>query len=467
MQFAQAFVSVAVLCTVVGCSDPDDEGPPLGGGGEATSDGGQAGGDEAPTAGGQAPTAGGQAPTAGGQAPTAGGQAGGGPAPSAGGAGPLETGGTGPTDEPNPTAAGAGGSGGAPSDDEGQQDEDANSAGRSLPTPDCPQPAELGVHIVGRHDGCQAGAVRYSWSGSGFVARFEGTGLRFTQSGNSVEYTVIVDGTQQPKLLTTSGEGTYAVASELSPGEHTVEVYRRGEASFGASVLLSVEAIEGQLLTPPPAPERRIEIFGDSITCGYGNEGIDASCSFTADTENHYLTYGAILARHFEAELSTVAWSGKGAVVNYNGDMGTTLTDMVDRAEPNSASSVWDYRLAQPADLVIVNLGTNDYSTDHDPSSAEFQSGYEQLLSTLRARYPDAYILCTLGPLLGGSDLDTARANIAAAVAARNDAGDARVQTYELAPNNPDPGCDWHPSLATHEAMADELKPVVATALGW
>jgi hypothetical protein len=40
----------------------------------------------------------------------------------------------------------------------------------------CPIP-DMGVRFVGRVDGCDANAVRYAWSGSGFVARFSGTGV--------------------------------------------------------------------------------------------------------------------------------------------------------------------------------------------------------------------------------------------------------------------------------------------------
>jgi hypothetical protein len=89
------------------------------------------------------------------------------------------------------------------------------------------------------------------------------------------------------------------------------------------------------------------------------------------------------------------------------------------------------------------------------------------MLTTLRERYPLAMILCTIGPLLSGNDLALARGNISAAVAARAAAGDRAVWVDELAPDNPSPGCDYHPSLATHAAMASELVPVVSAALGW
>ncbi len=330
----------------------------------------------------------------------------------------------------------------------------------------CPDPVDLGVHLVGRHDGCDETGVRMAWSGTGFVAHFSGTGLRISQSGAAVQYTVLVDGELGANLLTTRGTDTYDVVSGLAEGEHTVEVYRRGEASFGVTTLQGVEAVDGELLAPPAPPARRIEIVGDSITCGYGNEGADTSCSFSADTENHYLAYGAVLARAQDAEVSTIAWSGRGVVVNYGGDTASPpMPAYFERAVPQDSSTVWAF--SWEPDTVIVNLGTNDYSTDNDPEAEVFIDGYEALLLNIRQRYPNAYILCTIGPLLSGADLSTARANIAAAVTNRNDAGDDRVATYELTANNPSPGCDWHPSIATHSAMADELSVPLASALGW
>lgn len=355
----------------------------------------------------------------------------------------------------NSGGGGSTGSGGAP-----------GSGGAQLALPSCKTTADLGVRLIGRHDGCTAGAVRQAWSGTGFLARFEGTGLSIDQDGPSVEYTVVVDGAVQTKVVTAEGRTTTAIVTGLTAGEHLVEVYRRGEASFGATTLYGIDVAGGQLLSAPTAKARQIEIIGDSITCGYGNEGADVNCGFSADTENHYMTYGALLARGYDAELSTVAWSGRGVVSNYGGEAGPTLPDLYERAIPDDTSSVWDFGATQPA-LVVINLGTNDYSTDNDPSDEAFIAGYVALLTSIRARYPAAAILCTVGPLLSGTDLDTARANIAAAVTVRANAGDDLVRSVNMTTQNQNPGCDWHPSIPTHTAMADELAPVVADFLGW
>ena len=102
---------------------------------------------------------------------------------------------------------------------------------------------------------------------------------------------------------------TTPIAQGLAAGTHVVELYRRTEASQGEAQFLGFDFGSGKLLSPPAAKARRIELVGDSISCGYGDEGANQSCPFTADTENHYLSYGALAARAVDAELITVAWS--------------------------------------------------------------------------------------------------------------------------------------------------------------
>ncbi|MEY4551336.1 MAG: hypothetical protein RL685_7531 [Pseudomonadota bacterium] len=341
--------------------------------------------------------------------------------------------------------------------------------GASLPPPD-PLP---GVRFIGRVDttssaGFDGTGARFAWSGSGVVARFSGSQVAVRLVGGQ-QFTVLVDGVLQPTLTPTGGLDV--LASGLAFGEHTVELYRRTEANQGESQLLGFDFGDGAQLAPPPLPERRVELVGDSITAGYGNEGADMSCPFTPETENHYLTYGALAARQLGAEVSTVAWSGKGVVCNY-GDDPTSCSDPLPpyygRTLPARADSVWDFNEWQPQ-AVVINLGTNDFSTTSDPTQAEFETAFGTLLERIRSGYPEALILATVGPLLNGTDLSTARSYIANVVQARNTAGDARVKSFELAPTNAADGygCDYHPSLRTHEIMGEALTAVLRTELGW
>jgi lysophospholipase L1-like esterase len=331
------------------------------------------------------------------------------------------------------------------------------SGGGSAATPE--------VAFIGRTDKSEPGVVKFAWSGSGIVFRFEGTDASVTLDDAAKFFTVLVDGQLGPNLQTTGGKSSYVVASGLAPGEHEVRLYRRTEASFGATRFFGVELGAGKLLAPPPKAPRTIEIIGDSITCGYGNEGPDQFCNFSADTENHYLTYGAIAARNLNADLVTVAWSGKGVIYNYGDNKDDPMPALYDRTLPASAASAWDFSI-QP-DAVVINLGTNDFSTDDDPSEAQFRGAYEALLAHLREKYPSAFILALVPTLLSGSDLTTAESYVKKAVATRNAAGDMNVEAHSMAIQSDGWGCDWHPSLKTHAFMGQALTDTLKDRMGW
>ncbi len=322
-------------------------------------------------------------------------------------------------------------------------------------------PAEPAIHWVGRTDTSDPSRTRVGWSGGGFVVRFDGTGVSARMDDAARYFTVVVDGAVQPNLATSPGEQDYAIATGLAPGEHTVEVYRRTEGSFGPTSFVSVD-IEGELLAPPPV-ERRIEIIGDSITCGYGNEGA-SPCSFSAETENHYMTYGAIAARAVGAELSTVAWSGKGIIYNYGNDTNEPLPYVYDRTLATDGALVWDF--AWQPDVVAVNLGTNDFSTDGDPTQELFVGAYTDFAAHLRSVYPNAYILL-LAPSLFGDELTMVEGYLQQVVDNRIAANDTQIDWANINVEWIGSGCDGHPTVATHEGMAGRLVEELGLHLGW
>ncbi len=324
-------------------------------------------------------------------------------------------------------------------------------------------PATPEVRFIGRVE--TNGQERtFAWSGTAIAFRFEGTDASITLDDDGRFFTLLVDG-QEQLLPTSSGEQSYTLASGLTPGEHEIWLHRRTEALFGNTRFIDLDLGGGTLLPPPPPAARRIEIIGDSITCGYGNEGADEFCDFSASTENHYLTYGAIAARNLGAELSTVAWSGKGIIYNYGDDKNEPMPELYARTLPQDASSSWDFSW-QP-DVVVINLGTNDFSTDGDPSEGEFAGAYEAFLADIRNRNQTAHILCVIPTLLGGNDLANAKAYIEQAVAARNAAGDDKVKAVALSFDQSGWGCDYHPSLETHASMGAALTAELQAWLGW
>jgi hypothetical protein len=100
---------------------------------------------------------------------------------------------------------------------------------------------------------------------------------------------------------------------------------------------------------------------------------------------------------------------------------------------------------------------------------------YVAFLVVLRARYPDAAIVCALAPMLtdeyppGTMSRTKAAQYIRGAVEERRHAGDRRVSYFAFAAQRPSEGfgADYHPSAATQRRMADELVAELRLLMGW
>jgi lysophospholipase L1-like esterase len=329
------------------------------------------------------------------------------------------------------------------------------------PTPPAPAPT---VKLVGRFDTSDPAAIRFAWPGSMIAARFKGTGIsaRLKDDGNN-RFQVLIDGEPKAVLKTDRTKESYTLAEGLTEGVHDVAIYKRTEAKVGEVAFLGFDA-QGSILPPPPPGERRMELIGDSITAGYGNEGPGAVCTFNPAEENQYATYGAIAARALNAEHVTIAWSGKTI-----GEM----TDYYERTLPSRPESVWDFKAWTPQ-LVVMNIGTNNFAT-YDPGETRYVRIYSNLYDRVRKAYPQAFIMCLLGPMLtdvyppGKQNLTLARKYMKAAIEKIKASGETNFEYVELPEQNHANGlgCGFHPSLKTHKLMADRVVAVAKERLGW
>jgi lysophospholipase L1-like esterase len=327
------------------------------------------------------------------------------------------------------------------------------------------------VHTAGRVK-ASGDTVRYSWPGIYFEGRFRGTGVGIVLNDSAADYAVQIDGSTVATLVT-PGQTTRWV-NGLSDAEHTVRLVKRSESPWSTSEFGGfVAAPGGAILTRPAARSRQIEFIGDSLTVGYGNTSTSRDCpgDQVSRTTNTDLSYGALTARGLSADYQINAYSGRGMVRNYNGgDPGTSYRTYYDRALQNVAGDVWDPGTWRPQ-LVVVYLGTNDFSTALNPGepwttpdglAADYRSAYGDFLQKLRTRYGTGTTIVAVG---AGSFAD----DVQQVVQARTGAGDSRVRYWMLDSTGLDfLGCDWHYSTRDHQIVADRFRTFVdGLGLSW
>jgi lysophospholipase L1-like esterase len=325
------------------------------------------------------------------------------------------------------------------------------------------------VHFV--HTGV---SIRFSFEGSICVVHLKNRSTGKDKEGNFYKnyYTVIVDN-GKPQLYSVSNDMEKIKLKGLSSGVHEVVIFKRTEALVGEGIFEGIDIEKDKKLIPVEKKSRKIEFIGNSITCGYGNEGTSKECPFSPETENAYMAYGALVSRKLNADYSAVAYSGRGMYRNYDGTTTNTMSLIYDRIYPDSiASPKWDAKKYQP-DLVVVNLGTNDFAKGV-PDSVIFVNTYVNFLKRLRNYYPTATILCIEGPMMNDSypvgvkAFTKVKNYIIASKEKMKQVGDSKIYTFFLSPQEEgDYGCDWHPNIKRHEKMAEELTKEVKTLMKW
>jgi lysophospholipase L1-like esterase len=331
-------------------------------------------------------------------------------------------------------------------------------------------PDDPNITLIGRFDKRDPAGPRCAWSGSSIRVKFSGAAANVLLKDAGADFVQVLIDEKPTRVLALKPDQTvYEAAAGLSDGEHTLELFKRSEA-FGSNIqLLGFQLEAGKKLLPaPPAAKRRIELIGDSITCGYGNESANQNEHFTPATENNYLAYGPLAARAVKADCVEIAWSGKKLAPD------NTIVELYDLALPVDKASTWDFSKWIP-DAVIINLGTNDFGPGN-PDEKMWTTAYQNFVAHIRKNYPKAHIFLAVGSMMSDAwpkdrnALTTIKNYINSVIDAEAKAGDKNIHFLEFTPQDGTAdglGGDWHPSLKTHQKMADKLVEALKKELKW
>ena len=323
------------------------------------------------------------------------------------------------------------------------------------------------VKIDGRthFDGNNALVLRNSASGFEVYTTSSQLTMNYSVSATpATEYLKVwVDGVEKVLTLTATSATDVVLAGGMQAGvQHHIKVAKMNEAynavrdQSGAATACNIYVnsltclSNGTIEAAPTAKDLKIELFGDSISCGYGINDTSANLWYAADKEDATSTFAYQTAQALDADINVVAHQGWGIMRTNNnsmwGDANLALnfsitgcfeppinatwvttegggyydinykemsseseliqhagiwdktTDVADTAyNPN-----WDFSAYVP-DIVIISLGTNDhvnYRTGNDYFTRYVWS-YVNFIYNLNNKYksvnPNAnikYVLC-------------------------------------------------------------------------
>lgn len=328
------------------------------------------------------------------------------------------------------------------------------------------------IEYSGRIDFSQKNAPKFSYSGATIRANIDASTASVILNDEKGEnyFAVIVDKVYIGKLKAQKGKCTYPLAQFDSKGIHEVEIVKITEERFGKTSFLGFElGNDGEIIEIKDKREHLIEFVGNSITCGYGNEGRIGE-HFSAETENHYMTYAAITARSLNARTLVASKSGIGIYRNYAGPTEGNedcMSNYYDRTFLSDKSPKFNF--SERPDLVCINLGTNDMSTPGYDTTI-FMNRYLDLIKQIQANYDEPEIVCLLGTMLTGDPLDMARTCINKVVQRANSLGNGTVHFFEMTPQDIKKnglGIDTHPTVKQHIQSARQLTEFISELKGW
>ena len=312
--------------------------------------------------------------------------------------------------------------------------------------------------------------VTYDWSGVYFRVRFNGPYLAMKCSDTkNCWFNLWTDKQMSPeadKVFMVGARDTLIVLAEgLGKGEHEIILQKRTEGEQGRFTVHSF-LTKGELLQASGRKERHIEFVGDSYTCGYGTESHDRNDPFLAETENCNLTYAAIAARYFGADFNLVSHSGQGIARNYdNFGAGYHMPHRYRQVFNTAKEPLWEPSMgAYTPDVVVIYLGTNDFSTGEQPLEENFRTNYISLLKSIKGNYgEDIPVLC-----MGSPANPYLYDYIRSAVVASGLKNVAYMTVSRFAHNYEDDlGASWHPNYQGHIKVASCMIPYISTLTGW
>lgn len=176
---------------------------------------------------------------------------------------------------------------------------------------------------------------------------------------------------------------------------HKVEIVKLTEEQYGNIYFSELNFDDEGSVTKTKYSNKSILFIGDSITAGYGVDGVDGEGEFTTFEENVLNSAAVITANKIGAEAFIFASSGNGIISKWIEP---------EKDEANNEGLIPEIfpfdkdRFPKP-DYICVNLGTNDNSfiKNKEDRTILFKKEYIKFLVKLRRLYPTSKMFIAYG----------------------------------------------------------------------
>jgi len=395
----------------------------------------------------------------------------------------------------------------------------ASSNALSAPLASSVKPNNPNLQYVGRWDLQDPLAPAFQWPGSSISFKLQCSSASTISASFDTHDTYTkfgvyynegsADSTSIPYQLVESGTG-HTIQASVPSGSTIVTIVKttedlKADPAQGSKTMLQPPSIFHGLtidqnactISKAPQKQRRMQFVGDSITCGFGNSlkpsplsqaECLAEASHTSVTniigkmlyevQDTHESWSMQLARKFDAEAHIQCLSGIGVCKN-GPDLSPSnihnMTYFIDRTLPfteTKSDNMWDYSKFQP-DVLVVNLGTNDFIGSTGPTAPtyeSFQAHYVSFVTRIMANYDKSKtkVVLACGPM---THRQCPYIEAAAKLLAKDfQAGYVDVNLPKSCPGTgifSCAGCAGHPIVADDAKMAELMVPLVQKLTGW
>lgn len=290
---------------------------------------------------------------------------------------------------------------------------------------------------------------------------------------------VIVDGVQTKHILKNEGITEIILFddenSEKAGIVHEVLIFKRMDSCH----LCEIESLEvsddAEFLPLPEKENRRIEVYGDSVSAGEVSEAVEYTGKedpeHNGEYSNSWYSYAWMTARKLQAQIHDIAQGGIALLDNTGWFLEPEAVGMEsawDKIQYNPYYGnliSWDFNQYRP-DVVLVAIGQND-SHPYDYMK-EFYQGeqaknwrkhYREFLLNLREKYPTAHIVCHTTLLCHDASWDQAIGEVVESL------NDKKISHYLFKRNGS--GTPGHLRIPEAQEMAEELAVYIQKLTNW